>query len=87
MDEKDKRTLERARKLRVITQAEGWNVMVAYVLARANGLKNRLARINLTEKLSEAMKTQGEIEGINSVINWVTNEIQVAKLIEEKEKK
>ena len=87
MDEKDKRTLERARKLKVITQTEGWNVLVAYVFSRANGLKNRLARINLTEKLSDAMKTQGEIEGINSVINFVTNEIQVGEIIEEKEKK
>ena len=85
MTEKEIRQLERARKLKTTIHTEGWNVLVAYVFARGNGLKNKLARIDLTKDLSKAMQTQGEIEGINSVINWVVNSINEVKQLEERE--
>jgi len=85
MTEQEERQLERARKLKTTTHTEGGEVMVASVLARGNGLKNKLAGINLTKDLSEAMQTQGEIKGINSVINWVVNSIKEVKPIEERE--
>ncbi len=61
--------------------------MQAYVFARGNSLKNGLAAVDLTKDLSKAMQTQGEIRGINSVINWVVNTIKEVKQIEERKKK
>lgn len=87
MTEQEKRQLERARKLKTLTHAQGWDVMVAYVFQRGNNLKNQLAGTDLTKDLSKAQQTQGEIKGINSVINWVINSIKEAKPIEERENK
>jgi len=56
-------------------------------LARGNGLKNQLAGTNLTENISKAQQTQGEIKGVNSVINWVINSIDEVKQLEERERK
>ena len=87
MTEQEEKTLDTARKLKQTVSTEGWENIVAYVIVRVRGLKNKLAGIDLTKKLSEAMQTQGEIKGINSVINRVSNLIQEAKLIEEREMK
>ncbi len=87
MTEQEERQLERARKLKTTTNTEGWEVLQAYVFARGNSLKNGLAAVDLTKDLSKAMQTQGEIRGINSVINWVVNTIKEVKQIEEKKKK
>ena len=83
--EQDQKVLERARKLKTTTHTEGWDVLVAYVFVRGNNLKNQLAGADLTKDLSKAMQAQGEIKGINSVINWVINRIKEAKPIEERE--
>ena len=87
MTEKETRQLERARKLKTTIHTEGWGVLVAYVLARGNGLKNQLAGTNLTENISKAQQIQGEIKGVNSVINWVTNSIEEVKQLEERKSK
>ena len=87
MTEQEEKILDTARKLKQTVSTEGWENIVAYVIVRVRGLKNKLAGIDLTKKLSEAMQTQGEIAGINSVINRVNNLIQEAKLIEEREMK
>ena len=85
MTEQEERLLERARKLKTTTHTEGWEVLIAYVFARGNNLKNQLAGVDLTKDLSKAMQSQGEIKGINSVINWVINTMKEAKPIEERE--
>ena len=85
--DQEERQLERARKLKTTTHTEGWEVMVAYVYQRGASLKNQLAGIDLTKEISKAMQTQGEIKGINSIINWVVNAIKEAKIIEERELK
>jgi len=83
--EQEEKLIERARKLKETLHTRGWEVIVAYVFQRGAGLKNQLAGIDLTKDLSKAMQTQGEIKGINSVINWVVNTINEAKPIEERE--
>ena len=87
MTDQEQRLLERARKLKTTAHTEGWEVLVAYVFTRGNNLKNQLAAADLTKDLSKAMQAQGEIKGINSVINWVINKIAEAKPIEERELK
>lgn len=87
--ERKKTVLDTAEKLKITVATEGWEYMMAYVLVRVRSLKNKLANINLSEKLSDAIKSQGIIEGLNNFVYKVNNVMQEAEKIkkESKEKK
>lgn len=87
MTEQEEKIVDTGRRLKITIDTEGWKDIVAYILVRTKSMKNELSKIDLSEKVMEAAKKQGEIQGINSILNRINNVLMQAEQIEAKEKK
>jgi len=93
MTEQDQKIVDTAERLKVTVGTEGWQDILGYIEVRMQGLKNKLANMDLTNELTNACRTQGEIDAVKSIPNRVkqvfalAEKIRDAEAIKKKEKK
>jgi len=83
MTEQDQKIVDTAERLKVTVGTEGWQDILGYIEVRMQGLKNKLANMDLTNELTNACRTQGEIDAVKSI----PNRVKQAEAIKKKEKK
>ena len=93
MTEEDQKIVDTAKRLEVTVGTKGWQDILGYIENRRQGLKNTLAKMDLTKELTKACRKQGEIDGIEGIPNRVNkvlvlaDKINEAEVIKKKEKK
>ena len=84
--ERERIVLKRADAYKILLKTEGWQDYKKYLMIRINGLKNRLAKIDLGKNLAEAAKIQGKIDFGYSISNKIENDIKEAEIIRKRKK-
>ena len=85
MTEEDQKIVDTARRLKVTVGTEGWQDILGYVEVRRQGLKNTLAKMDLTNELTKACRKQGELDGIEGIPNRIDKVFVLADKINEAE--
>lgn len=84
-EERNKITLDTADALEELVKSKGWEYLKDYLLVRIKGMKNELTKIDLAKEITNASKTQGKIEALDSIFNRINNVLHEATLIRKNE--
>jgi hypothetical protein len=87
MTEQEAQILETADALKIIINTEGWKYIQQYIYIRTKALKNELANIDLSEKAFAASKVQGEIKGLNRIVDKINEVLMKAERIKKEKNK